>query len=437
MLVRSAAGFMATSTFGSSPGVRMSWSEKWIWKPETPGQRAAGARISAGKSGSVDRSLPTSAVSLVKRRAGQLHAVAGVAGEADDHLVERSTGLAIALRLRYNTTDPPMAVRSTGTAASEQGPRRRPGRTPRVRASAAETAGSCGGSLRRPNPCRNRCRRRSSSRPGAQDASPLRKKVEFRESSRSGSHKPPRASTSSSSPGRSHHFGPESFVDALATASECSTQGRILLDLHPTPPSMHACGNGPAITASSTNASSSASCAQPGASSGRTVDEGLSCSRRDQLDMIERFDTWSSSSRRRTSRDNIHLSKRLRARLKRATPPIDFHERLVLRRHLADARAGRTLRAPRQRSGGLWFSSQKYVAWLFQWWDGLSGLGSPPSHGPSQLALRCRRKKAQGCCGVRDIDAFAQGIAGRPQVVRHGATSVPPSASTRGRPHRW
>ena len=65
--VRSAAGFIATRTFGASPGVRMSWSEKWIWKPETPGSEPAGARISAGKSGSVERSLPSSAVSLVKR----------------------------------------------------------------------------------------------------------------------------------------------------------------------------------------------------------------------------------------------------------------------------------------------------------------------------------------------------------------------------------
>ena len=65
--VRSAAGFIATSTFGTSPGVRMSWSAKWSWKPETPGSEPAGARISAGKSGSVERSFPITAVSLVKR----------------------------------------------------------------------------------------------------------------------------------------------------------------------------------------------------------------------------------------------------------------------------------------------------------------------------------------------------------------------------------
>ncbi len=48
MLVRSAAGFMATRTSGASPGVWMSLELKLIWKPETPGSEPAGARISAG-----------------------------------------------------------------------------------------------------------------------------------------------------------------------------------------------------------------------------------------------------------------------------------------------------------------------------------------------------------------------------------------------------
>src|SRR5690349_3155783 len=56
---------MATRTFGASPGVRMSWSAKWSWKPETPGSEPAGARISAGKSGSVEMSLPRIAASDV------------------------------------------------------------------------------------------------------------------------------------------------------------------------------------------------------------------------------------------------------------------------------------------------------------------------------------------------------------------------------------
>jgi len=54
-----AAGFMATRTFGASPGVKMSWSEMWTWNADTPASVPAGARISAGKSGNVDRSLPS------------------------------------------------------------------------------------------------------------------------------------------------------------------------------------------------------------------------------------------------------------------------------------------------------------------------------------------------------------------------------------------
>ena len=81
----SAAGFIATSTFGASPGVRMSREAKWIWNAETPASVPAGARISAGKFGSVARSLPSTAVASVKRLAGELHPIAGVAREADDH----------------------------------------------------------------------------------------------------------------------------------------------------------------------------------------------------------------------------------------------------------------------------------------------------------------------------------------------------------------
>jgi hypothetical protein len=62
-----AAGFMATSTFGESPGVRMSKSAKWTWKLDTPGSVPAGARISAGKLGRVTRSFPISAVSAANR----------------------------------------------------------------------------------------------------------------------------------------------------------------------------------------------------------------------------------------------------------------------------------------------------------------------------------------------------------------------------------
>ena len=67
MLALSAAGFITTRTSGASPGVMMSWSAKCSWKELTPGRVPVGARISAGKFGSVDRSLPKDAVSLVNR----------------------------------------------------------------------------------------------------------------------------------------------------------------------------------------------------------------------------------------------------------------------------------------------------------------------------------------------------------------------------------
>src|SRR3954451_18668845 len=66
-LAFSAAGFIATRTSGASPGVRMSREAKWIWNAETPATVPAGARISAGKSGRVARSLPNTAVASVNR----------------------------------------------------------------------------------------------------------------------------------------------------------------------------------------------------------------------------------------------------------------------------------------------------------------------------------------------------------------------------------
>ena len=48
-----------------SPGVKTSRDEKLTWNPLTPGSVPAGARISAGKSGKVARSLPNRAAVLV------------------------------------------------------------------------------------------------------------------------------------------------------------------------------------------------------------------------------------------------------------------------------------------------------------------------------------------------------------------------------------
>ena len=117
--VISAAGFMATSTLGWSPGVRMSREAKWIWKAETPCGVPAGARISAGKSGSVARSLPTTAVASVKRLPVELHAVARVAGEANDYAVDRLESLLV--HARAANSGPATSVPPARPAAGSQG----------------------------------------------------------------------------------------------------------------------------------------------------------------------------------------------------------------------------------------------------------------------------------------------------------------------------
>ena len=64
-LVFKAAGFIATSTSGASPAVSMAVDPKLIWNALTPNRVPCGARISAGKSGKVERSFPASAVESV------------------------------------------------------------------------------------------------------------------------------------------------------------------------------------------------------------------------------------------------------------------------------------------------------------------------------------------------------------------------------------
>ena len=87
-LARSAAGFIATSTSGASPAVRMSWSAKCTWNDETPGQRALGGADLGGEVGQRDQVVAEHGGLLGEPVTGQLHAVAGVAGEPDDDAVE-------------------------------------------------------------------------------------------------------------------------------------------------------------------------------------------------------------------------------------------------------------------------------------------------------------------------------------------------------------
>src|SRR5262249_42504908 len=98
-LVFRAAGFMATSTFGRSPGVVMSRLAKWIWNADTPASVPAGARTSAREPGSAAAALPRTPGVAGPRCgarepvAGQRHAVARVGGEPNDDALPLFDGL--------------------------------------------------------------------------------------------------------------------------------------------------------------------------------------------------------------------------------------------------------------------------------------------------------------------------------------------------------
>ena len=86
--VRSAAGFIATSTSGRSPGVRMSWSEKWIWKPGHAGERAR-RRADLGREVRERGQVVAEGCGLAREPpARELHPVAGVSSEANDDVVD-------------------------------------------------------------------------------------------------------------------------------------------------------------------------------------------------------------------------------------------------------------------------------------------------------------------------------------------------------------
>jgi hypothetical protein len=107
----------------------------------------------------------------------------------------------------------------------------------------------------------------------------------------------------------------------------------ILMDLHPIPPSMHAFAGGKDLGVVDEREFFRLVRATERELQ-KTVADGLFALEDEvELDVIERFDTLEELFETTDEWDNIHLSKRLRARLERATPPIDFHERLVLRRY--------------------------------------------------------------------------------------------------------
>ena len=107
----------------------------------------------------------------------------------------------------------------------------------------------------------------------------------------------------------------------------------LLLDLHPIPPSMHAFADGRDLGVVDERQFFKLVRATE-RELARTVAEGLfalEASR--ELDVIERFETVAELFETVEEWDYIRLSKRIQQRIRRAAPPIDLHERLVLRRY--------------------------------------------------------------------------------------------------------
>jgi hypothetical protein len=107
----------------------------------------------------------------------------------------------------------------------------------------------------------------------------------------------------------------------------------LLLDLHPIPPSMHAFSEGRDLGVVDERQFFTLVRATDRELQ-RAVREGLfALEAETELDVIERFHTSEELFETVDEWEDIHLSKRLRGRILRAVPPIDFHERLVLRRY--------------------------------------------------------------------------------------------------------
>jgi hypothetical protein len=113
-----------------------------------------------------------------------------------------------------------------------------------------------------------------------------------------------------------------------------------LLDLHPIPPSMHAYAEGRDLGVVDERKFFRVA-RRTERELERTVADGLFVlEKQTELDVIERFDTLEELWETVDEWGDIHFSNRLRLRIARSTPPVDLHERLVLRRY-------RALRAPR------------------------------------------------------------------------------------------
>ena len=122
-------------------------------------------------------------------------------------------------------------------------------------------------------------------------------------------------------------------MDALQNCHRMLAEDGILLDLHPISPSMHAFAEGKDLGVVDEREFFRLVAATERQLQ-KTVDEGLFALEAEvELGVIERFDSVKELFDTIDEWGDIHLSKRLRGRIERSMPPIDLHERLVLRRY--------------------------------------------------------------------------------------------------------
>ena len=103
MFVRSAAGFIATSTSGAVARSEDVVVGEVDLEAGDAGQRAGGRADLGGKVGKRREVVAEERGLAREAAAGQLHAVAGVAGEADDDVLQLLDGLGHRLFGRYSS----------------------------------------------------------------------------------------------------------------------------------------------------------------------------------------------------------------------------------------------------------------------------------------------------------------------------------------------
>jgi hypothetical protein len=124
-------------------------------------------------------------------------------------------------------------------------------------------------------------------------------------------------------------------VHALRRIHEALVPEGILLDMHPIPPSTRAEVGGRSL-GEFDDSEFMDTVARTEAELNRTVAEGLfACETELEFDWLERFDSGEELIEDVESWGDVKIPNDLAARIRRARPPIDLWERVVLRRFRA------------------------------------------------------------------------------------------------------